>query len=409
MVCFRISSVEPQDLLEVVACKRICRRNQVAALFDGFFVFNSPIGCRRSRVRRWERRSAESSTADQASLVDSITQTWTELESFLAVHSPSVLATLNPPASSEQLRQFEEASRIALPAEVRRLYEVHNGQDIGKLRASSDLLFPPCLFLPLAAVETHLDDGNLREYAEPSMAEPDNPAKRQRKTKGTGRRLKPKPKALPSAFLSFLSSEVLGAEESSTGYLIGFFPSSNSSRSNQSPSSSSLSSSSSSVSAFPAIDLGCECQVMKCDFQSSLAPEKDKNFAVWFERMAAERRGQVLGESVLDLPPSTCLQGMSCIITGVFSMTPEQIAALVQKHGAVVQSAGTSTTTHIILGRSGVIGIYNVKTGKQTKKYKDAKAKSPGIQELDEATLFQTISDQRSCQIERPADQRRTP
>lgn len=38
--------------------------------------------------------------------------------------------------------------------------------------------------------------------------------------------------------------------------------------------------------------------------------------------------------------------------------------------------------------------------GKQTKKHKDAKAKSPVTQELDETTLFQIISDPRSCQID---------
>jgi len=47
---------------------------------------------------------------------------------------------------------------------------------------------------------------------------------------------------------------------------------------------------------------------------------------------------------------------MNCIITGIFeSMSPEEIAQLVLRHGGKVSTNVTGLVTHMILGESGLL------------------------------------------------------
>jgi len=73
---------------------------------------------------------------------------------------------------------------------------------------------------------------------------------------------------------------------------------------------------------------------------------------------------------------SNKLSAMNCIITGIFeSMSPEEIAQLVLRHGGKVSTNVTGLVTHMILGESGLLPPYNTPTGKGSKKYREAKKK----------------------------------
>ncbi|KAF6264373.1 hypothetical protein COO60DRAFT_178714 [Scenedesmus sp. NREL 46B-D3] len=55
---------------------------------------------------------------------------WRRIERHLQLHSPQILATLNPGATAQQVQQAEEALGHPLPLAVRCIYRVHNGQDL---------------------------------------------------------------------------------------------------------------------------------------------------------------------------------------------------------------------------------------------------------------------------------------
>ena len=54
---------------------------------------------------------------------------WDQIEEFLKRHAPSVMETLNDPASDEELIQLETEVGITLPDDLRGYLLVHNGQD----------------------------------------------------------------------------------------------------------------------------------------------------------------------------------------------------------------------------------------------------------------------------------------
>eukprot|EP00775_Hariotina_reticulata_P004185 gene4185-4433_t len=55
---------------------------------------------------------------------------WNSIKAWLAEHSPQILETLNPGATAEQLAEAEEQLGHPLPAAMRCIYRIHNGQDL---------------------------------------------------------------------------------------------------------------------------------------------------------------------------------------------------------------------------------------------------------------------------------------
>ncbi|MCP3684750.1 MAG: molybdenum cofactor biosysnthesis protein MoeA, partial [bacterium] len=56
-------------------------------------------------------------------------ETWDQIEEFLKKHVPSVIETLNNPATEEELCQLEAEIGNTLPKDFRDYLLVHNGQD----------------------------------------------------------------------------------------------------------------------------------------------------------------------------------------------------------------------------------------------------------------------------------------
>ena len=53
---------------------------------------------------------------------------WTRLERWFAAHLPEVVEDLRPPATEDELRAVERVIGATLPADVRELYRIHDGQ-----------------------------------------------------------------------------------------------------------------------------------------------------------------------------------------------------------------------------------------------------------------------------------------
>jgi cell wall assembly regulator SMI1 len=53
---------------------------------------------------------------------------WDRLESHLREHAPSVLQTLNPPATDDQIRAAEQTLARKLPDDLAASLRVHDGQ-----------------------------------------------------------------------------------------------------------------------------------------------------------------------------------------------------------------------------------------------------------------------------------------
>lgn len=62
-------------------------------------------------------------------MAESVASLWRTIEENLAVHAPTVLPTLNPPATDADLDRLEALLGHALPTDVRMSYRIHNGQD----------------------------------------------------------------------------------------------------------------------------------------------------------------------------------------------------------------------------------------------------------------------------------------
>jgi cell wall assembly regulator SMI1 len=69
------------------------------------------------------------------------------LEAWLAVHAPSLLGLLNPPAAESDILAFEAGSSLTVPPDVRSLYLAHDGEADG-----SDGIFGCRRWLPLQVV-----------------------------------------------------------------------------------------------------------------------------------------------------------------------------------------------------------------------------------------------------------------
>jgi len=276
-----------------------------------------------------------------------VRSSWKRLDIWLTTHAPATAASLQAGATETQLVDVEKALGRKLPADFRECFLIHNGQDIANLGKSEDTLFPDgVLFLSLEECEHHRDGGNVASLAAGLIEEDDNgntipKAPETVKTGGRGKGGKGlgRPDACPfSAFLSFASSEGLGREESSTGFLLGF------------------------VKGSPAR------VVTPWSLQDNLSvPSAPLDFATWFCRFV----NKTIESKSTDT--SSKLASINCIITGIFSVEHELLTALIERHGGTVSQRVTGLTTHMLLGETGNVGMYNTLTGKGSKKYREAK------------------------------------
>jgi F-box protein 3 len=73
---------------------------------------------------------AFSTNSYKPEIVKSALDAWTKVESFLATHIPSILHSLAPGATEEQLNQLESSLKVSLPPAFKVLYRFHNGQTL---------------------------------------------------------------------------------------------------------------------------------------------------------------------------------------------------------------------------------------------------------------------------------------
>jgi cell wall assembly regulator SMI1 len=60
-------------------------------------------------------------------MMNSMQAVWLRLEAIFEKQYPTLLASLSPPASLEQVEAFERASKLSLPTDVRDSYLLHDG------------------------------------------------------------------------------------------------------------------------------------------------------------------------------------------------------------------------------------------------------------------------------------------
>ena len=96
----------------------------------------------------------------------SVKSTWARIDKWLAKNLPQVSEALNPPATEEQIAQFEKVTRRQLPRDVRDSLRIHNGQrDVATGVVFGLLLLPLDRVLSdWEAVRTLEDDGAEYEY-----------------------------------------------------------------------------------------------------------------------------------------------------------------------------------------------------------------------------------------------------
>src|SRR5208337_1998514 len=72
------------------------------------------------------------------------TDTFAEIEAWLALNAAPLSKLLNPPADDAAITAFENRRKVRMPPEVRRLYLIHNGES-----ERSDGIFGCWKMLPL--------------------------------------------------------------------------------------------------------------------------------------------------------------------------------------------------------------------------------------------------------------------
>lgn len=92
-------------------------------------------------------------------------QLWLDLESYLRRHNPQLLADLNPPASSAQVKDLEEQLGVTLPADFVQCLTLHNGQmgHAEGLFEGYEFLSARKILLEWSALRRLLDRGDLDE------------------------------------------------------------------------------------------------------------------------------------------------------------------------------------------------------------------------------------------------------
>lgn len=85
----------------------------------------------------------------------SIAKNWDRVHSWLAIHAPKILASLNPGATDEELDAAEAELGLAIPSAMRDLYRIHDGISLDENFGS---LFYGIEFLDLSQVVSTYSD-----------------------------------------------------------------------------------------------------------------------------------------------------------------------------------------------------------------------------------------------------------
>ena len=81
-----------------------------------------------------------------------MTDTFSEIETWLGSNAPALLTVLNPPADEAAIRAFETRRNLRLPPDIRRLYLIHDGES-----DKSDGIFGCWKMLSLADIEGEIE------------------------------------------------------------------------------------------------------------------------------------------------------------------------------------------------------------------------------------------------------------
>jgi len=338
-----------------------------------------------SKRKRSNSPSSSSDKKDDESIVAQVHRLWSRLEKHLTEKRPGVLKALNPPATEEEIKEFESKLGYPLPIEFRTLYKLHNGQESQKTEKVEDLLFHPIDFasvwLPLSACETHKEAADLdflttnmeclQEEKKRKMEEIKTTKRGKGGKGGKGLNVPTEDNPL-NGFVGFISNHEHDDSVSCCGLLLGYHK----------------------ASASPRV-------YRWHGEMHDVAELEDKgNFLKWFENAIKEmeiledsdgdqnketkepqndeeeKEEEQEDQSKLSMKKSTRLSDMNCIITGLFDPhEPQDIADYIIRNGGKISQNVTGTVTHMVLGKPGEIPPYRIKTGKGSKKYREAKKK----------------------------------
>ncbi|KAL6041916.1 cyclic nucleotide-gated cation channel beta-1 [Balamuthia mandrillaris] len=109
------------------------------------------------------------------------------------------------------------------------------------------------------------------------------------------------------------------------------------------------------------------------------------------KRRLLDEAGIPITEELLNV--ESVFSGMTCVVVGEFSQSNDSVVAEIESHGGKVLTTITKSTkpTHIVLGSDGVTQ-YGQKTGRGSKRYKDAMKVRPKPQVVDLAFIQAAIA-----------------
>lgn len=129
-----------------------------------------------------------------------------------------------------------------------------------------------------------------------------------------------------------------------------------------------------------------QCVVVPWNSQDALSmPSPPSDFGAWFSRFV----NSTVNPTSED--PSNKLVGLHCMMTGLFSVSHEALTQTIERHGGMVSQRVSGLTTHMLLGETGRVGMYNTLTGKGSKKYKEASRKKK-VKRITEEQLRAVIA-----------------
>jgi hypothetical protein len=151
---------------------------------------------------------------------------------------------------------------------------------------------------------------------------------------------------------------------------------------------------------------------MECTIENCL---KDYSLKVvelaGFDGLSEEKKreyttmtGEVLSEEILN--KKLCLEGFGCIICGEFDESKESLQQWIEANGGRVFTAVSGSVRYVVLGADGTTG-YGQKTGKGSKKYKDAVKKKCKVVTMD--YLRDLVKEGKSIADEEASTPKKTP
>jgi len=333
--------------------------------------------------------SSSSSSSDKKSneeIISFVHELWNRLEKNLKEKRPGIFESLNPPATDEEIKEFEKNLGFPLPLELQTLYKIHNGQNEEKTNSVEDFFLHPIewgsVWFPLSQCQTPQSPDQLdfltlnmdipkteeeKKEAPPSPPPSPPPVRSGRGQGGKGFQTTDNPLA---SFVGFISNHTNNDSVECCGFVLGY----------------------------DKKDSSTTMYRWHGQMSDVLQLEPKGNFLKWFEACVKEMENPTEdndndndkdddeeakeddNKKKLSERTSIRLKKMNCIITGLFDpYEPQEVADYIIRNGGKVSQNVTGTVTHMVLGKPGVIPPYNTKTGKGSKKYREAKKKEANL------------------------------